>query len=66
MRELSDAAIKEFLAHAADLAAHGAPLIQLIIFRIGRAPAGARQPQLAVRGQSGLAAAPDLCPSWQG
>jgi FAD/FMN-containing dehydrogenase len=36
MRELSDAAIDAFLAHAIDLAALGAPLSQMVIFRIGQ------------------------------
>lgn len=34
---LTDAAIGEFLAHAAGLAAAGAPLSQMVIFRIGQA-----------------------------
>jgi FAD/FMN-containing dehydrogenase len=36
MPELSDAAIAEFLARAVDLAALGAPLSQMVIFRIGQ------------------------------
>jgi FAD/FMN-containing dehydrogenase len=36
MRELSDAAIDAFLDHAVDLTALGAPLSQMIIFRIGQ------------------------------
>jgi hypothetical protein len=36
MREFSDAAIGTFLDHAADLAALGAPLSQLVVFRIGQ------------------------------
>ncbi|HEY3189941.1 MAG TPA: FAD-binding oxidoreductase, partial [Solirubrobacteraceae bacterium] len=36
MRELSDAAIDTFLAHAVELTAVGAPLSQQIIFRIGQ------------------------------
>jgi FAD/FMN-containing dehydrogenase len=39
MRELSDAAISTFLAHAADPAVLGAPLCQMVIFRIGQAVA---------------------------
>jgi FAD/FMN-containing dehydrogenase len=36
MRELSDAALDTFLDHAVDLTAAGAPLSQMIIFRIGQ------------------------------
>jgi FAD/FMN-containing dehydrogenase len=36
MRELSDAAIDTFLAHAVDLTTLGAPLSEMIIFRIGQ------------------------------
>jgi FAD/FMN-containing dehydrogenase len=36
MRELSDAAIGTFLDHAGDLAQLGAPLTQLVVFRIGQ------------------------------
>lgn len=36
MRELSDAAIDTFLAHAVDLTTLGAPLSKMIIFRIGQ------------------------------
>jgi FAD/FMN-containing dehydrogenase len=36
MRELTDAAIDTFLARAVDLAALGAPLSQMVIFRIGQ------------------------------
>jgi FAD/FMN-containing dehydrogenase len=36
MRELSDPAIDTFLAHGVDLTAIGAPLSQMIIFRIGQ------------------------------
>jgi len=36
MRDLSDAAIGTFLRHAEDLAVAGAPLSQLVIFRIGQ------------------------------
>jgi FAD/FMN-containing dehydrogenase len=36
MRELTDAAIDAFLAHAVDLTALGAPLSQMVIFRIGQ------------------------------
>ncbi|MFE0802712.1 FAD-binding oxidoreductase [Streptomyces sp. NPDC058812] len=36
MRELSDDAIDRFLAHGVDLTVHGAPLSQMIIFRIGQ------------------------------
>jgi FAD/FMN-containing dehydrogenase len=36
MRELPDAAIDAYLAHAGDLAGRGAPLTQMIIFRIGQ------------------------------
>lgn len=36
MRELSDAAIDTFLAHAVDVTTLGAPLSQMIIFRIGQ------------------------------
>jgi FAD/FMN-containing dehydrogenase len=39
MRELSDAAISVFLAHATDPAVLGAPLCQMVIFRIGQAVA---------------------------
>ncbi|HEX7164887.1 MAG TPA: FAD-binding oxidoreductase [Trebonia sp.] len=39
MPELSDAAISAFLAHAADPAVLGAPLCQMIVFRIGQAVA---------------------------
>src|SRR5919108_450180 len=36
MRELSDAAIDTFLAHAVDQTALGAPLSQMVIFRVGQ------------------------------
>lgn len=36
MREFSDAAIGTFLRHAEDLAVAGAPLSQLVVFRIGQ------------------------------
>jgi FAD/FMN-containing dehydrogenase len=36
MRELSDAALDTFVDHAVDLTAAGAPLSQMIIFRIGQ------------------------------
>ena len=36
MRELSDAAIDTFLAHAVELTELGAPLSQMVIFRIGQ------------------------------
>jgi len=36
MRELSDAAIDSFVAHAVDLTTLGAPLSQMVIFRIGQ------------------------------
>jgi FAD/FMN-containing dehydrogenase len=39
LRELSDAAIDTFLTHAVDLTAAGAPLTQMIIFRISQAVA---------------------------
>ena len=42
VRELSDAAIDTFLAHAVDLTALGAPLSQMIIFRIGQGVAAVR------------------------
>jgi FAD/FMN-containing dehydrogenase len=37
MRELTDAAIDTFLAHAVDLTAAAAPLTQMVIFRVGQA-----------------------------
>ena len=39
MPDLSDAAIDTFLAHATDLVTPGAPLSQIVIFRIGQAVA---------------------------
>jgi FAD/FMN-containing dehydrogenase len=39
MRELSDAAIDTFLAHAVELTAAGAPFTQMVMFRIGQAVA---------------------------
>ncbi|MGC0334843.1 FAD/FMN-containing dehydrogenase [Streptomyces sp. SAI-170] len=39
MRELSDEAIDTFLAHGVDLTVRGAPLSEMIIFRVGQAVA---------------------------